>query len=50
MSLGGVEAIMRAMFTHRNHSLMQTKACSAIGNLALTDGKSCLFFKMFFSP
>jgi len=37
-SLGGIEAIIEAMSTHKDHSVVQEKACAAFWNLAANDG------------
>jgi hypothetical protein len=37
-SLGGIEAIIKAMSTHKDHSAVQEKACGALWNLAAIDG------------
>ena len=37
-SLGGIEAIIEAMSTHKDHSAVQEKACGALWNLAANDG------------
>ncbi len=37
-SLGGIEAIMKAMSTHKDHSGVQEKACRALFRLATNDG------------
>ena len=37
-SLGGIEAIIKAMSTHKDHSGVQENACSALWNLAANDG------------
>ena len=37
-SLGGIEVIIKAMSTHKDHSGVQKNACGALGNLAVNDG------------
>jgi hypothetical protein len=37
-SLGGIEAIIKAMSTHKDISIVQEKACSALWSLAVNDG------------
>jgi hypothetical protein len=39
--LGGIEAIMNAMSTHKDHFGVQEKACNALGNLASNEGMFC---------
>ena len=39
-SLGGIEAIIKAMATHQDHNGVQENACAALRNLALNDGIS----------
>ncbi len=38
VSLGGIEAIIKAMTSHKDHSGVQEKACGALRNLAFNDG------------
>ena len=38
VSLGGIEAIIKAMSTHKDHSGVQEKACGALMKLAVNDG------------
>ncbi len=40
-SLGGIEASIKAMSTHKDHNGVQEQACAALGNLAFNDGISC---------
>jgi hypothetical protein len=40
-SFGGIEAIVRAMSTHKDHSGVQEKACKAMGWLAANNGIFC---------
>ncbi len=37
-SLGGIEAIIKAMSTHKDHSGVQKNACGALNNLAANQG------------
>jgi hypothetical protein len=52
VSLGGMERIIKAMSTHKDHSGVQEKACGALLHLACNDGmgwcRSCLTH-LFFS-
>ncbi len=36
--LGGIEAIIEAMSTYKNHSGVQWKACAALGGLVSKEG------------
>jgi hypothetical protein len=38
VSLGGIEAIIKAMSSHKDHSGVQEQACGALLKLAHTDG------------
>ena len=40
-ALGGIEAIISAMSTYKDHSGVQSNACNALGNLALNEGVFC---------
>jgi hypothetical protein len=37
-SLGGLEAIMSAMSTHKDHAEVQLQACHALGTFSAKDG------------
>ncbi len=43
-SLGGIEAIIKAMSTHKDHSGVQENACRAFGNLAASHDGICFSF------
>ncbi len=45
--LGGIEAIIKAMSTHKENSEVQEKACTALRNLADNDGIFISLFVMF---
>ena len=47
VSLGGIEAIISAMSTHKDHAKVQEEACSALGYLVANDGMFSLFFSQF---
>ena len=46
-SLGGIEAIIKAMSTHKDNSGLQKYACGALNNLAANQG--ILLFSVLFS-
>ena len=41
VSLGGIEAIIKAMSTHQAHSGIQEGACGVFRSLATNDGQCC---------
>ena len=43
-SLGGIEAIIKAMSTHKDSSEMQENACGALANLVAKNDGICLVF------
>ncbi len=43
-SLHGIEAIIKAMSTHKNHVEVQWNACGALMRLAANNGGFCLSF------
>ena len=46
-SLGGIEAIIKAMSTHKDHSGIQQQACCALWDLALNEGSAFFVFSFF---
>jgi hypothetical protein len=42
--LRGIEAVINAMSTHKDHSQVQHYACFALASLAINDGTSCVHF------
>ncbi len=48
-SLGGIEAIIKVMSTHKENSEVQEKACCALLNLAVNDGICISLFVIFFT-
>ncbi len=43
-SLGGIEAIIKAMSTHKDHIGVQVNACRALWNLAANNNGVCFSF------
>ncbi len=49
-SLGGIEAIIKAMSTHKDNSVVQENGCRALWNLAANDGICIFVFHLLFCP
>ncbi len=45
-SLGGIEAVIKAMSTHKDRSWVQENACAALWNLAANNDGNCFSFSL----